>query len=179
MDVQTLKNSLCNVKQCESDMYVLEEKDKSASLRRVTMCDIPIGSLVIRMDNKVHFNNFLKDKWGFNKHSDYLIVTEDKLVFVELKSRTEISNKLQDECLSKFKSDNCTLTYADKIFQELLSKNSFFESREPHYVLLYQAPSIMKVPTTMTLASQPNATPSTFRAIPVLNEGTISFYRTI
>ena len=76
MDVQTLKNSLCNVKQCESDMYVLEEKDKSASLRRVTMCDIPIGSLVIRMDNKVHFNNFLKDKWGFNKHSDYLIVTD-------------------------------------------------------------------------------------------------------
>lgn len=178
MDIHTLKDSLCKANLCESGAFLLEEHDGAATLKKVTVCDIPVGSLVIKMDNKVKFEKFLKDQWGFNKHCDYLIVTEDKMVFIELKSKTDVCEKLIDDCQSKFKSDNCMLTYADKIFNEILAKNTFFDKREPHYVLLYQASSMAKSPTIFTSLT-PNKTPDTFRKISVANEGTISFFRTI
>lgn len=179
MDILTLKKSLCNVKQCISDIYTLVESDKSATLKTVHMCDIPCNSLIIKMD-KTKFNNFLKDQkeWGFNKHSDYLIITDDKLVFIELKSKKEVGAELKDECIQKFKSDKCTINYADNIFKEILSKNPFFSSRKQHYVLLYQAPSVAKLPTALG-TKNPNVTPETFRQIPVQNEGIISFNKTI
>lgn len=180
MDIQTLKKSLCNVNQCDSGIFLLEEKDRSATLKKVSLCDVPKGALVVRMDNKVGFHHFLKDQksWGFNKHSDYLVITQDKLVFIELKSKKEVGQGLTDECQQKFASDGCTLYYADKIFEMLLHKNSFFDNREPHYVLLFQAPSIAKTSTSVETMS-PNTTPDNFRPIPVSNEGTISFFKTI
>mgnify|MGYP007067619510 CR=1 FL=1 len=179
MDMAMLKKSLCTVVLCTSDTYTLEETDKNATLKNVYMCDIPNGSLIVKMD-KIRFNNFLKDQkvWGFNKHSDFLIITDDKLVFIELKSRTEVGKELRNECVQKFASDKCTVNYADNIFKEILAKNPFFASREPHFVLLYQAPSILKHPTTLG-AEFPNLTPDTFRQIPVQNNGTISFNKTI
>lgn len=179
MDIQTLKNSLCTVNQCISDTYTLKETDRSATLKTVHMCDIPRNSLIVKMD-KIKFNNFLKDQktWGFNKHSDYLIITDEKLVFIELKSKTEIETGLKNECIQKFTSDKCTINYADKIFEEMLSKNPFFSNREQHFVLLFQAPSISKSPTVSGTES-PNVTPDTFRQIPVQNNGTVSFNKTI
>jgi len=177
MDILTLKNSLCNVNQCTSGTFLLEETDQSATLRKVSLCDIPCDSLIVKMD-KIKFNNFLKDQWGFNKHSDYLIITNDKLVFIEMKSKTEVSQKLRDDCQQKFTSDGCTMNYADTIFKLMLSKNSFFVNKEPHYVLLFQSPSIAKTPTAVG-TELPNTTPNSFRQISVCNEGTISFYRTI
>lgn len=179
MDIRTLEKSLYTVKKCTSGMFLLEEPDKSATLKKIHMCDIPNGALIVKMD-KTKFNNFLKDQktWGFNKHSDYLIITNDKIVFVELKSKTDVGTTLKDECIQKFKSDKCTINFADKIFEEMLSKNPFFSNKKQHYVLLYQAPSISKQPTISTIAI-PNITPDTFRPIPVQNEGTISFNKTI
>jgi hypothetical protein len=179
MDIQTLRNSLCNVNPCTSGTFTLEEKDKSATLRKVFLCDIPSESLIVKMDN-IRFNNFLKDQktWGFNKHSDYLIITSDKLVFIEIKSKMEVGQELKDECVQKFASDSCTLNYADKIFRELLSKTPFFENRESHYVLLYQSPSISKTPTTLGTDS-PNTSPNSFRKISVSNDTTLSFRRTL
>lgn len=179
MDILTLKKSLCDVRQCTSDTYTLVELDKCATLKTVHICDIPCNSLIIKMD-KTKFNNFLKDQkeWGFNKHSDYLIITDDKLIFIELKSITEVGTELKGKCIQKFKSDKCTINYADNIFKEMLSKNPFFSSRKQHYVLLYQAPSVTKLPTVLC-TENPNITPETFRRIPVQNDGTISFNKII
>ena len=182
MDQLTLYNSFCNVSQCTSGTFLLEEKDTSATLNKVSICNIPFGALIIKMD-KIEFVKLFKTTkaWGFNKHSDYLIITDDKLIFIEMKSATEINQKTSDDCLLKYKSDKCTLFYADKIFEEMLSKNSFFEKREPHFVLLYQNPPIAKTSTSLgtDISVLPNTTPNTFRKIPVANEGTISFFRTI
>ena len=182
MDQLTLYNSLCNVSQCTSGTFLLEEKDTSATLNKVSICNVPIGALIIKMD-VIEFDKLFKTTkaWGFNKHSDYLIITDDMLVFIEMKSATEISQKTSNDCLLKFKSDKCTLFYADKIFEEMLSKNPFFEKREPHFVLFYQNPPITKTPTSLgtDISVLPNTTPKTFRKIPVANEGTVSFFRTI
>ena len=178
MDILTLKNSLCTVEQC-TGTYLLKETGKDAILNKVYLCDIPCDSLIVKMDN-IKFDKFFKAQngWGFNKHCDYLIVTDDKLVFIQMKSKKEIDQTLITECIQKFSSDECTINYADLIFQKMLSKNSFFDKRETHYILLYQGTSIAKTPTTQGVIIS-NTTPNTFRAIPVANESTISFNRTI
>ncbi len=180
MDILTLKRYLCNVFQSDdSGIIKLKEESKDATLKLVYICDVPFGSLIIKMD-KIRFEKFLNDnqKLGFNKHSDYLIVTEDKLVFIEMKSKREVNHDLVTECINKFSSDNCVLEYADAIFQTMLTKEAFFEKKETHYVLLYQNPSISK--TTIALETEcPNNIPKAFRKIPISNEGTVSFYRTI
>lgn len=180
MDILTLKDSLCNAVFCNSGEFLLEEKDKHATLKKVTLCNIPNGSLIIRMGNNVKFSNFLKDQrtWGYNKHSDYLIITNDKIVFIEMKSKKEVNQELIEDCIQKFTSDKCVIYYADYIFQEMLLKKTFFNIREHHYVLLYQNLSIAKTLTSIG-AELPNITPSTFRRIPISNEGIVSFFRTI
>lgn len=178
MDLQTLKSSVCKGSTCKEGCYTLEESDRSATLRKIVICDLPQEALIIKMDNKVRFNNFLKDQWGFNKHSDFLIVTDDKLVFIEMKSKTEVCQELEEDCQKKFLSDECTINYADTIFQKMLSKNAFFNKRETHYVLFYQSPSVAKTPTAIG-EEEPNISPNSFRKIPVSNEGIISFNKTI
>lgn len=179
MDILTLRNSLCTVNQCTNGTYLLKETDKSATLNKVYLCDIPYDSLIVKMD-RIRFDKFLKDRkdWGFNKHSDYLIITNDKLVFIEMKSKKGIDKTLKDECIQKFSSDECIINYADLVFQKMLSKNSFFDKREAHYILLFQGPSIAKTPTVQRVITG-NTTPSTFKAISVANESTISFIRII
>lgn len=180
MDILTLKNSLCKVAQCNNGAVTLVEKDNNATLRKVVLCDVPFGALIVKMDD-IKFSNFLKDRkeWGFNKHSDYLIVTNDKLVFIEMKSKGEVGIGLQKECCQKFASDECTITYSDMIFQKMLSKESFFDKRETHFVLLYQAPPITKTAIRAEIELPSNTSPDRFRPIPVANDATISFFRTI
>lgn len=179
MDIHTLANSLCDGKMCTSNTYVLKEKDRDATLNKVTICDIPENTLFIKMD-PIRFNKFFIDnkEWGFNKHSDYLIVTQDRLVFIEMKSRKNVNAELEEECRKKFTSDYCTINYADNIFVDLLSKKSFFNNKEIHYVLLYQSNSIVKEDFA-NHQKTPNNTPETFRKIPVCNEGIISYNNVI
>ena len=85
MDFDTLKKSLSYGNVCSSGQYVMRETGSDATLKEVTIRDIPENSLVIKMD-KINFTNLFNSNviksWGFNKHSDYLIVTQDRLVFV-------------------------------------------------------------------------------------------------
>lgn len=180
MDIQILRQSLCNCQLCTDGCALLKETGKEATLTDVTICDLPADALVIKMD-KTKFNGFLLDKkeWGYNKHSDYLIVTGDKLVFVEMKSRKMVGRDLSDECINKFTSDDCTIKHADNIIEKLMQKNPFFNRRTQHFVLLYETTSISKTSTIIGGKPSPNNTPSSFRSIAVNNGATISFRRAI
>lgn len=179
MDKATLKNSLCNCEECSSGSFVLNEKERDATLREVTICDIPIGALIIKMED-AEFNGFLKPnkQWGYNKHSECVIVTDNKMIFIEMKSQYKVNEKLKDECWKKFTSDCCVINYVDDVFLRMLKKNHFFDTKETHFVLLYQTLSMAKTPIVAGSLSS-NLTPDTFRLIPVVNGGTISFNRTI
>ena len=115
MDIVTLKHSICKVAECDSGNYLLEETDPHATLRQVNICDIPTGSLIIKMDG-TKFLNLLKENklWGFNKHSDYLIVTDIDLVFIEMKSRKDVNDVVVEECRQKFTSDSCSISEPSK-----------------------------------------------------------------
>lgn len=180
MDIQNLRLSVCNCQQCPAGSALLRETGRDATLTNITICDLPANALVIKMD-KTRFNGFLLDKkeWGYNKHSDYLIVTDDKLVFVEMKSRKLVGKSLSDDCVKKFTSDDCTVKHADNIIEKMMLKNAFFNRRVQHFVLFYETTSISKTLTTMSCTPRPNNTPLTFRPIAVNNGATISYRRTI
>ncbi|WP_195344747.1 hypothetical protein [Bacteroides xylanisolvens] len=173
MDKNSLQLALSNA-QCHSNMVQLTEDDPQATLSEINIIDLPDNSIVKKKMDKSKVDNFFipNREWGYNKHSDYVIITDDHIVLIEIKSRTEVKNDLEHECIQKFSSDLCLLKYADNVFDLMLGKNIFFGSKTIHYVLLYQAPSINKA-TTMKM--EDNTAPSRFRKISVSNASTISF----
>lgn len=179
MDKATLKKSLCNCVECSSGSFVLNETKQDATLREVTICDIPIGAMIIKMED-AEFTGFLKPnkQWGYNKHPECVIVTDNKMIFIEMKSQNEVNQKLKDECWKKFTSDCCVIDYVDDVFLKMLKKNRFFDNKEAHFVLLFQTSSMAKTPIVAGPLPS-NLTPDTFRPIPVVNRGTVSFNRTI
>lgn len=172
MNKNILKSSLCSVAVCSQET-ILKETGAEATLREVKIVNLPQETLVIKMDS-VRFHGLFKDKWGFNKHCDYALVTDSEVVFVELKSRNELTDNMRNDCEKKFQSDICTIEYADAIFANLLSKNKFFINRKKHYVVFYQALSVSKTPT-QTKDKKANNSPETFRPIAIQNQGTIRF----
>lgn len=154
-----------------------QEKDNGARLKEVTVVNIPDGSLVMKLEH-IAINGLVRKpgvekKWGFNQHSDYVIATPDKCVFIEMKSNPRLG-KIKDETIVKFVSDNCLVNYADSIFSELCGKNVFFCKRESHYVLFYSAPDGFKPPAG-PLRKIDNLTPKELRPIPLYNGSRIDF----
>ncbi len=174
MDINTLKDSFSNLQnEDNSGEFKLKESGKDATLKEVTLINIPNDSLIVKMDG-VKFDKLFIDKWGFNKHSDYMVITNDKVIFIEMKSKSEFDDKLGEECRKKFTSDKSVMDYADSIFENILSKNSFFRQKEFHYVLLYQSLSINKTPT-IKQPNNSNTEPNNFRKIAISNEGVIDY----
>ena len=178
MDINTLKSSFSDLKYKDnSGVFKLKESGKDATLKEVTLINIPNDSLIVKMDD-VKFHNLFIDKWGFNKHSDYMVITDDKIIFIEMKSKSKFDDKLKEECQKKFASDKSTMDYADSIFENLLLKNSFFRQKEFHYVLLYQSMPINKTPT-INQPNNSNTEPNNFRKIAISNEGVIDYKKII
>lgn len=180
MDINTLQSSLCNVQEC-SENATLIETDNSATLRKITICNVPQGSILIKMD-EAKFNNFFKGlkEWGYNRHCDYALVTDQDIYFFEMKSQNSINQNLLESCKTKFLSDQCVIKYADTIFDILLNKERFFEKRKQHFVLFYQANSLNKTSTFPHKQKQSTGgSPTNFQKIPIANEGIVSLDRII
>lgn len=156
---------------------ICRENDNGARLKEVTVVNLPAGSLVMKLEhialNHLVEKRGVEKKWGFNQHSDYVIATSDKCVFIEMKSNPRLGYII-DETIVKFVSDNCLVNYADSIFSELCGKNGFFSNRESHYVLFYAAPDGFKPPVG-PLQKNDNLTPKELRPIPLYNCSRIDF----
>lgn len=179
MDQQRLETLLNNSTKITSGSFTLEETGTDATLRKIHLIDIPNDAIIVKMDD-VKFLKFLKPnkELGYNKHSDYMLIVSNKVVFFELKSKTEVNDSLNEECITKFSSDLCVTKYSDSIFEVLLKEGTFFNGKEIHYVLLYQLPSASKNPTLYT-QYPPNSTPAEYRRLSVSNDSVISFLRAI
>lgn len=179
MDQQRLETLLNNSTKISSGSFTLEETGTDATLRKIQLIDIPNDAIIVKMDD-VKFLKFLKPnkEFGYNKHCDYMLIASNKVVFFELKSKTEVNDSLNKECITKFSSDLCVTKYADSIFDILLKEGTYFNGKEIHYVLLYQLPSASKNPTRY-LQYPPNSTPVVYRRLSVSNNSVISFSKTI
>ncbi len=158
------------------------EYDAKAKLQEVTIVNVPNDSIVLKLEH-IAMNGLVRKagiekEWGFNQHSDFVIVTPDKCVFIEMKSNPKLDN-IKKETIIKFISDVCLMNYSDNIFTNLCQKNPFFMNRDLHFVLFHAAPPIAKVPVSFTppgLSSpKPNSIPSAFRPFSLENKSKINF----
>lgn len=174
MDLKTLKGSLCKIVELEDCKYTLIEKSNQGNndvLEKVHIDHIPKNSICFKIDG-TQFNNLFNTAgcWHYNKHSDYIIVNDKDVVFIEMKSK-----KVDEaECVSKFKGDLCTLSYSDSIFSIICEKNKFFEGKRKHYNVLYYVPINLR---PSQINSSDNAEPNTFRRIGTQNDCVIDFNR--
>lgn len=175
---EKLQSFLNNYTRITDGSYTLEETGKDATLRKIHLIDIPNNAIIVKMDD-VKFHKFLKPnkELGYNKHSDYMLVVNDKIVFFELKSKTDVNESLNEECITKFCSDLCVTKYSDCIFDILLNEGTFFSEKNIHYVLLYQLPTATKTTSFTVLPS--NSNPKEYRRIQVANDSVLSYFRAI
>ena len=182
MDKLTLGKRFCDVTRCVGGEIVLVENGYRSTLREVTVFGLPADAYAVKLDPiKVDkLFNCVKE-WGFNKHGDYLIVTDNELVVVEMKSRSDVDEELAHECELKFKSDACIFEYCDIVFDRMVGKNPFFKGRTIYYVLFYQGPTAEKRPVSARPSEKPptHNTPERFARIAVSNKGRVSFGRMV
>lgn len=180
MDKLTLRKALRATFPSSGGEVVLRETDKGATLREITVHNLPADSYAVKLD-KISVNNLFIDKQiaGINMHGDYLIVTDREMIVVEMKSRKELTDKLIDECKRKFKSDCCIFDYCDSVFFHILNKNPFFKGKPIYFVLLYQGAPIALSPTSAKPSENPtrHTDPDDFSRIPVADNARVNFNR--
>lgn len=178
MDLNTLRNSFNKVIIPKDNTLCLTESDGEATLNKIEIYDVPPETFAVKID-KFKLDNVFKTagKWNYNKHGDYLIVTEKKLIFIEMKSAKKVEGSMSEQLRNKFLSDTCIISYFDSIFSNMLSKNSFFKDMETLYIAFYRSPSIQKFPTNMVAQEPEHTSPEKYAKFGVHNEQKINFNR--
>jgi len=114
----------------------LIEKDKGAKLREVTLTNLPIESIVLKLD-KTPIHRVFKGK-GPNKRCDYLILTKlidkDIALFIEMKS----TNYDEDDCLAKFKGTECLMNYCNSVLYKFYNKKNVISKFDNRFVIFYK-----------------------------------------
>lgn len=180
MDKDTLKCKFSNVVRVSGGELQLLETGNDATLREVIVTGLSDDAYAVKIDPiKVQKLFSCERDWAYNKHGDYLIVTDNELIVVEMKSRTDLTEDVVNDVKLKFKSDMCILDYCDSVFRVMLAKNPFFGSRPTYFVLLYQKLPIQKnttVPHVRT-SGPTHMTPDRFARLQVANGEKINVKR--
>lgn len=174
-----LSVGLANAERCNPGISSFDcvESDKNAVLKKVTVVNMPEDTLVLKLEH-IGLEGIVRDKsipkkWGYNQHSDYVFITADKCIFIEMKSNPKLMN-VKEEVRKKFISDNCLVGYFDSIFENLLSKNIFFGKRSFHYVLFHGAFPMSK-PNFNPIDFVANDSPNSFRSFSLVDGSKIKF----
>jgi hypothetical protein len=156
----------------------LVETDKSAKLKLVQISNIPIDSTLIKGEDTQIKNFFRNIGRGHNMRCDYLLVANNTIFFIELKTNADAPVTLADQCINKFKAAKCVVEYFNNVLFEF-NKLSFFNQKEKRFVLFHLAPSINK--TTTSLRPLTNTTlnlndrPEHFKSFPITNGAVVDF----
>ncbi len=120
-----------------SNMISLNEKGDSAKLKNVKIDMISTYSKVIKSDKVSIENLFNRAGKGQRTHCDYLIITNNKVIFIELKSSFKEGDSFQ-KISNQFKGTLCITDYIDSVLFNFYDKKKFFANIEKKYILLYK-----------------------------------------
>ena len=148
----------------------LTETGDSSTLTEVIIEGLSHNAMVLALD-KIKSHTLFKQGKGQNTRCDYLIINDQTIFFIEMKSREQhpSTNKGKD-IINKYRASECILVYIDEVLIEFYGELSkFFGNKEKRYVLLYLTPSIYKTTTSRKPPSKPeiNNTPGNFLRLPV------------
>ncbi|MDE5693705.1 MAG: hypothetical protein K2I09_07295 [Duncaniella sp.] len=173
MDKDTLRLRFSNVVRVSDGELQLLETGNDATLREVIVTGLPDDAYAVKIDPiKVQKLFSCEKDWAYNKHGDYLIVTDNELIVVEMKSKMDLTDDVVNDVKLKFKSDTCILNYCDSVFRVMLEKNPFFGSKPTYFVLFYQKLPIQKlttVPPVLPPAPPQHLKPDAFARLQVAN----------
>lgn len=131
----------------------LKETRKNASLREITIMDLPKNSIILNVEKFEQPKTLFKGKIGECKRCDYvLVLTEEKrkiLLFIEMKSGRLNKSEVQQQ----FKGAECVIDYCDAVLDRFHAQDGLFKSYKKRFVIFYK-PSIAKRTT------QPFKTPT-------------------
>ncbi len=160
----------------DSDVAHLIEPEPNAFLRSIRIKNLPNDSALLKCD-KMKINNVFKDcSRGQNKRCDYILISNNTVYFIELKSAEESETKYFDDCIKKFKGVLCITDYIDSVMVNFYKKDKFFSPLQKKYILLFLSPSINKKPTSLRSCHENRPIhnePDKFLPLPVKNESTI------
>jgi hypothetical protein len=157
--------------------YPLRETDKSATLKTVNLVNVPTDSIFLQLDNIDTATLFIGKKSNGlyeNTRCDYLIIEDDNIYFIELKSHENAPVKKKSECIGKFSASLCLIKYVDEVISVVRKQTKIFEHKNIYYILMYQNIPIDKTATSLK-PKQSHVVPDKFLSIPVANNGDLYF----
>jgi hypothetical protein len=162
-----------------TDKYaILEEKSnkKNDELQKFKIDCKPIDFKMIKSD-KIIVNNLFKGKGkGQKKHCDYLLITNSKVFFIELKTSLVVDNTDDiDSVIKQFKGPLCITDYIDSVLFHFYEKNKFFENVKKRYIVFCKNLPISKITTNLKeLRDESNDKPNKYKIIEVDNDGVVA-----
>lgn len=159
------------------NIVILTENDKQSKLKKIQINDIPNGSIVLDSD-KIHLNTLFYEKLPINKSSDFLIITDEQLIFIEMKSDTNAPKTKRKESISKFTATECITDFIDIVIEKFGITDKFISKLQRKFILFYLKPSIGKETTSLKGSYEPKPKynkPEIFYPFQVANEEIIEF----
>jgi len=157
----------------------LEEKsnNKDEELKKFQLDCSNYNFKMIKSD-KITVNNLFMGKGkGQRKHCDYLLITNDKVYFIELKTTIEDENgEDTDYVLQQFNGTLCITEYIDSVLENFYKKNQFFNRIEKRFIIFCKNHPIPIISTRnlKELRNESNDKPNKFKIIEVENDGVIA-----
>ncbi|NLO18880.1 MAG: hypothetical protein GX121_03230 [Ignavibacteria bacterium] len=105
---------------------------------------------------------------GQRTHCDYLIITNNKVYFIELKS-TFKEGDLYQKISNQFKGSLCITDYIDSVLLNFYDKKKFFANIEKKFILFYKN-SPINLKSSKELKSEKTNKNEQFKMIQVDND---------
>ena len=133
-----------------------EAKDNSYS---ITIIQVPENATAIKTDSFPDLQDFFNcsSETGQCKRADFAIITDDKLIFIELST----TKKTKTEVVQQLKGSQCVIEYCQSIGDKFYKTPSFLKDCDSYFVSIYNIGANKKA--SITLAK--NNTPDKFRKI--------------
>ncbi len=136
----------------------LQESGMEASLKRVDICDVPDGTLILNLDKYEQPKSLFKGKQGERQRCDYVLITalenQPFLIFIELKSKTLKNSEIERQ----FKGAECVMDYCDAALDRFHGQNGLLRQCQKRFVVFYR-PHLAKQRTRPVIPSQKNDSP--------------------
>lgn len=149
----------------------LKETAPDAELKLIKIRNIPENSVLLGMDKVKSDTLFQKGK-GQNMRCDYLLISNAKAYFIELKTSSKAETRYKDDCVMKFKAVDCLTVYIDSVLDKFYNRDVLFSALEKRYIMFYKSPSINKQTTSLKpKVKRPNDKPENMLCQPVEQSG--------
>ncbi len=102
----------------------------------VTIAQVPENTVAIKTDGFPDLKGFFQcsSETGQCKRADFVIITDDKLIFIELST----AKKLKKEVVQQLKGGQCVVEYCQSIGRKFYDNASFLKNRDACFVSIYE-----------------------------------------